>query len=195
MAATLCNPIDRHGTAILGALLAPPGGAFVVLCCLLYLLGQGAQRAAGCACRYSASATTGRLADTLAGPRLGSLCYAWPPGCRTWTVGRGGVRAQCVKCASGPRRSTADRVASSILCCFPSGASKSFTSRDYGCSLMRTKKESEDGSLLGHWLYNECMQAHSPPKVVMPLLEIGNFLPGRHNNARKGKLPSRYPHY
>jgi hypothetical protein len=41
-AATLGKPVDRHGTAILGASRAPLCGALVVLCGLLYRRGQGA---------------------------------------------------------------------------------------------------------------------------------------------------------
>ncbi len=41
-AATLGKPVDRHGAAILNASRAPPGGAFVVRCGLLYWRGQGA---------------------------------------------------------------------------------------------------------------------------------------------------------
>ena len=41
-AATFGKAVDLHGTAILDASRAPPGGAFLVLCCLLYRWGQGA---------------------------------------------------------------------------------------------------------------------------------------------------------
>ena len=41
-AATLGKPVDRHGVAVLDASRAPPGGAFVVRCGLLYRRGQGA---------------------------------------------------------------------------------------------------------------------------------------------------------
>ena len=40
-AGTLGRPVDRHGAAVLKASRAPPGGTFLVLCGLLYRLGQG----------------------------------------------------------------------------------------------------------------------------------------------------------
>jgi hypothetical protein len=40
-AATPGRPVDRHGTAILKASRALPGGTFLGLCGLLYRLGQG----------------------------------------------------------------------------------------------------------------------------------------------------------
>ncbi len=40
-AATLGKPVDRHGVAVLDASRAPPGGAFLVQCGLLYRRGQG----------------------------------------------------------------------------------------------------------------------------------------------------------
>jgi hypothetical protein len=50
-AATLGKPVDRHGAAILDALRAPSGGAFLVRCGLLYRRGQDVW--AGCASRLA----------------------------------------------------------------------------------------------------------------------------------------------
>ncbi len=36
----LGKPDDRHGVTVLDASRAPPGGLFLVLCCLLYRRGQ-----------------------------------------------------------------------------------------------------------------------------------------------------------
>jgi hypothetical protein len=121
-AVTLGKPVDRHGAAILKASRAPPGGAFVVQFGLLYRLGQGAVDRlcipAGAGAPRVPRRATRRI--LLAGLRRGGWCDAWPCGWgRTWTW-----RSRCAgaRGASGPRRSTADRVASSIPCRFPRGA-------------------------------------------------------------------------